>query len=91
MDIDEEKLEQVVLALFQMNLCDDSGRRASKSLPWSILDSLHKKDYISDSVTKNKSVCLSEQGLRCRRNFSRSSSLQSKFVQTAHKGCGRNT
>jgi len=62
MDIDEEKLEQVVLALFQMNLCDDSGRRAWKSLPWSILDSLHKKDYISDPVTKNKSVCLSEQG-----------------------------
>jgi hypothetical protein len=23
---------------------------------------LHKKDYISDPVTKNKSVCLSEQG-----------------------------
>ncbi len=34
MDIDGEKLEQVVLALFQMNLSDDSGRRVWKSLPW---------------------------------------------------------
>jgi hypothetical protein len=43
MDIDGEKLEQVVLALFQMNLSDDSGRRAWKSLPWSVMDSLHQK------------------------------------------------
>jgi hypothetical protein len=39
MDFDEEKLEQVVLALFQMNLSDDSGRRAWKSLPGSVMDS----------------------------------------------------
>jgi hypothetical protein len=42
MDFDGEKLEQVVLALFQMNLSDDSGRRAWKSLPWSAMDSLHQ-------------------------------------------------
>jgi hypothetical protein len=38
MDFDGEKVEQVVLALFQMNLADDSGRRVWKSLPWSVMD-----------------------------------------------------
>ena len=64
MDFDGEKLEQVVLAWFQMNLSDDSGRRAWKSLPWSVMDSLHQKGYISDPATKNKSVGLSEEGAK---------------------------
>jgi hypothetical protein len=64
MDFDGEKLEQVVLALFQMNLSDDSGRLAWKSLPWSVMDSLHQKGYISDPATKNKSVWLSEEGAK---------------------------
>jgi len=64
MEINEEKLEQTVLALLQMNLSDDSGRRAWKSLPWSVMDSLHKKGYISDPATKNKSVLLTEEGAK---------------------------
>lgn len=43
MGINEEKLEQTVLALLQMNLSGDSGRRAWKSLPWTVMDSLHQK------------------------------------------------
>lgn len=62
MDINDEKLERVVLALFQMNLADDSGRRAWKSLPWSVMDSLHEKGYISDPAKKSKSVWLTEEG-----------------------------
>ncbi len=64
MDIDGEKVEQAVLALFQMNLSDDSGRRAWKSLHWSVMDSLHQKGYIPDQATKNKSVWLSEEGAK---------------------------
>jgi hypothetical protein len=64
MDSNGDKLEQVVLALFQMNLSDASGRRAWKSLPWSVMDALHQKGYISDPATKNKSVWLSEEGAR---------------------------
>src|SRR6266403_4943421 len=81
MDIDGEKLEQVVLALFQMNLSDDSERRAWKSLPWSVMDSLHQKGYISDPATKNKSVWLSEEEAKLSRNSSRSFLLQRKSVQ----------
>ena len=64
MEIDGEKLEQAVLALFQMNLADESGRRAWESLPWSVMDSLHQKGYISDPATKNKSVWLTEEGAK---------------------------
>jgi Domain of unknown function (DUF6429) len=82
MDIDGNKLEQVVLALFQMNLSDDSGRRAWKSLPWSVMDALHEKGYISDPATKNKSVWFRKRGRGCPRNSSRGSLLWGRFAQT---------
>lgn len=65
MDVDEQKLEQAVLALLHMNSFQEGeGRRAWKSLPWGILDSLHEKGYISDPATKYKSVCLTEEGAK---------------------------
>ena len=62
MEINDEKLQQTVLALLQLNLSDDSGRRAWKSLPWGVMDALHEKGYISDPATKNKSIVLTEEG-----------------------------
>jgi len=63
MGIDGEKLDQVVLALLYLNsFKQGDGRRAWKSLPWSVLDSLHEKGYISDPATKAKSVWLSDEG-----------------------------
>jgi hypothetical protein len=41
-----------------------TGRRAWKSFPSSIMDSLHEKGYISDPANKNKSVWLSEKGAK---------------------------
>lgn len=64
MEINDEKLEQTVLALLQMNLSDSSGTRAWKSLPWTVMDSLYKKGYITDPATKAKSVCLTEEGVK---------------------------
>ena len=66
MDIDAEKLEQAVLALLDLNSFDDNsgGKRAWKAIPWSVMDQLHEKGYISDPATKSKSVWLSEQGAR---------------------------
>ena len=66
MEIDEEKLEQAVLALLYLNSFDDKsgGKRAWKGFPWSVMDRLHEKGYISDPATKNKSVWLSEEGAR---------------------------
>jgi hypothetical protein len=65
MDIDGEKLEQVVLALLYLNSFEEgTGRRAWKSFAWSLMDSLHEKGYISDPANKNKSVWLSEKGAK---------------------------
>ena len=65
MDIDEEKLEQTVLALLYLNTIDyKPGKRAWKGFPWSVMDILHEKGYISDPATKNKSVVLSEEGAK---------------------------
>ncbi|OLB28560.1 MAG: hypothetical protein DMG41_11430 [Acidobacteria bacterium] len=65
MDIDAEKLQQVVLALLYLNsFGEGTERRAWKSFPWSIMDSLHEKGYISDPANKNKSVWLSEKGAK---------------------------
>jgi len=65
MDIDGGKLEQVVLALLYLNSFEEgTGRRAWKSFPWSIMDSLHEKGYISDPANKNKSVWLSKKGAK---------------------------
>jgi uncharacterized protein DUF6429 len=65
MDVDAEKLEQAVLALLHLNTFDEkSGKRAWKALPWSVMDQLHQKGYISDPATKAKSVRLSDDGAR---------------------------
>lgn len=65
MDVDSEKLEQAVLALLYLNTIDEKlGKRAWKALPWSVMDRLHQKGYISDPATKNKSVSLSDEGAK---------------------------
>jgi hypothetical protein len=65
MDVDLEKLEQAVLALLRLNTFDEkTGKRAWKALPWSVMDQLHHKGYISDPATGAKSVQLSDEGAR---------------------------
>ena len=65
MDVDAEKLEQAVLALLHLNMFDEKlGKRTWKALPWSVMDKLHQKGYISDPTTKNKSVWLSDEGAK---------------------------
>jgi hypothetical protein len=63
-------LQQAVLALLHLNTFDEkSGNRAWKALPWSMMDQLHHKGYISDPATKAKSVRLSEEGARLSEEF----------------------
>jgi hypothetical protein len=64
-DVDAEKLQQAVLALLHLNTIDEkSGKRAWKALPWSVIDQLYEKGYISDPATKAESVWLSDEGAR---------------------------
>ena len=65
MDIDQEKVEEMVLALLYLTTFKvGPGLRAWKSHDWSALDGLHEKGYISNPASKAKSVVLAEEGAR---------------------------
>src|SRR6266481_1035064 len=65
MDVDEEKVDDMVLALLYLTTFEDKPRlRAWKGHNWDALDRLHRKDYISDPATKAKSVLLTEAGAK---------------------------
>ncbi|WP_426130790.1 DUF6429 family protein [Pararhizobium sp. PWRC1-1] len=62
MDIDEDKIDEVVLALLRLTLHDE--RYAWKSFDWETTGRLHKKGFISDPVGKSKSLTLTNEGLQ---------------------------
>jgi hypothetical protein len=63
MDHDENKVDEVVLALLFLNSFDDGGvTRAWKSIPWDSMDRLYEKGYIGDPKSKSKSVIMTEEG-----------------------------
>jgi hypothetical protein len=61
MSYNEDKVDEVVLALMYLTLHDQY--RSWKGFDWDALDRLHKKGYIMDPVNKNKSVGLTDEGL----------------------------
>ena len=61
MNFDEEKVDRTVLALLYLTLHDNY--RAWKSFDWDVMNRLHEKGFISDPVSKAKSVALTEEGL----------------------------
>jgi hypothetical protein len=63
MNIDEEEVDKVVLALLYLTSFQEGEiKRSWKSYDWSVMDHLHEKGYISDPKNKNKSVVFSELG-----------------------------
>src|SRR4051812_46021701 len=62
MEYDENKVDEVVLALLYLTLHD--GDRAWKGHDWGALERLHAKGMIGDPVGKAKSVWLTEEGLQ---------------------------
>ena len=64
MEIDEEKVDEAVLALLYLATFKDKPRwRAWKGHDWDALDRLHEKGMIDDPVGKTKSVVFTEEGL----------------------------
>jgi len=61
MDIDNDKIDEAVLALLSLTLHDDV--RAWKSFDWEAMNRLFEKGYILNPVVKAKSVVLTEKGL----------------------------
>jgi hypothetical protein len=70
MGIDEEKVDDMVLALLFLTTFKDKPRwRAWKGHNWDSLDRLNQKGYISDPATKAKSVLLTEEGVKRSRDL----------------------
>ena len=62
MNIDNDKIDQAVLALLLLGIHD--GSRAWKGFDWDSLDRLHEKELISNPRGKAKSVVFTEAGRR---------------------------
>lgn len=62
MEYDENKIDEMVLALLFLTLHDDN--RAWKGHDWDAMDRLHVKGYISKPATSAKSVVLTDEGMR---------------------------
>jgi len=58
---DENKIDEIVLALMYLGIHDHG--RTWKSFDWDSLNRLHQKGFISNPVSKAKSVMLTEEGV----------------------------
>ena len=59
----EDKVDEVVLALLHLNTFSEGGVcRAWKSLNWDSLNRLHQKGLISDPKSRAKSVQITDDG-----------------------------
>ena len=65
MDYDTDKIDQTVLALLTLTLhdLDEFGGRAWKGHDWDVFSRLHEKGWISDPVSKAKSVVLTPEAI----------------------------
>jgi len=62
-DIDENKIDDAVLALLYLTLHNDNyGTRAWKNIDWDAMDRLYEKGYISNPQSKAKSVAVTAEG-----------------------------
>lgn len=62
---DEDKVDEVVLALLYLNAFSDKGTvRAWKGFDWDSMNRLHQRGFISNPKGKAKSVVLSEEGFK---------------------------
>ncbi|HEX3993812.1 MAG TPA: DUF6429 family protein [Acetobacteraceae bacterium] len=61
MDIDEDKIDEAVLALLWLTRCGEM--RTWKGHDWDAMDRLFEKGMIEDPKSKAKSVWFTEEGL----------------------------
>ncbi len=62
MEFDQDKVDEVVLALLHLNAFDDHGAvRSWKGFDWETMDRLHDRGLISDPKSKAKSIVLTPE------------------------------
>jgi hypothetical protein len=62
MDVDQDRVDDAVLALLLLTLHDKN--RAWKTFDWDALRRLHEKGFISDPVSASKAVAFTPDGLQ---------------------------
>ena len=75
MDIDTDRIDEAVLALLYLGRHEHN--RAWKSFDWGAMERLHKQDFISNPVSKAKSVVLHRGGAETRGSHVRKDVRQS--------------
>lgn len=60
MQYDEDKVDETVLALLYLGIHD--GCRTWKDIDWESMNRLHQKGFISNPMSKTKSVMLTDEG-----------------------------
>lgn len=69
-DIDKEKIAEAALAILSLTAHGDADfKRVWKGLDWDLLDLLHEKGWISNPVGKQKSVQLTEEGIKLAQEY----------------------
>ena len=63
LELDQRKIEDAALAILYLGY-EKETCRAWKSLDWGITDGLFERGLISDPKNKNKSVIITEEGLK---------------------------
>lgn len=61
MPINEQKIDEAILALLSLSLHEE--RRAWKTFDWAAMSRLHEKGFLHDPVNPSKSVVLTDEGL----------------------------
>jgi hypothetical protein len=62
MDYDQDKVDEMTLALLYLVIWRDDGVRAWKGFDWDTMDRLHEKGFLDDPKSKAKSVLLTPEG-----------------------------
>lgn len=65
-ELDPDRLAEAALAILSLTLHEG---RVWKSMDWNLMNLLHEKGWISDPVSKAKSVVLTDEGERRARRF----------------------
>lgn len=64
MNIDTDKIDDMVLALMSLGFVEDKiCTRAWKSFNWECMNRLYEKGFIHDPVSKTKSVIVTSEGV----------------------------
>ena len=66
MEYDQDKVDQVTLALLYLVMHEESeyGARAWKGFDWGTMDRLHEKGFIGSPVNTAKSVVVTPEGCK---------------------------